>query len=316
MNLRYAISMVVIVSVILLFDGCKSDDDEPQVDTPVIESFSPTSGILMDEVTINGKNFNTSKDLNIVKFNGIIAEVLTFSPTQLKVAVPASATTGPITVEVLQKVGKSETDFMVPTPEIIDVTPLLGGEGLPVVITGENFSVKTPTLNIVKFNGTIAEVLNASANALEVAVPAGATTGKVTVEVGVNKGTSAEEFEICNDAELIIVSATAELTDATNTHAIIVVKNVGKQTIDLTQWAYQNYASKDNMVGDDAGGGGSFIFENVTLETGEQYTIHAYAGLSNSSLYNYFIINLYVPNGETVAECYSDNNSIIVPLEK
>lgn len=318
MNLRHTILSISVISAMLLFDGCKSDDDDdPQADTPVIESFTPSSGILMDEVTITGKNFNTSKDLNIVKFNGITAEVLTVSTTQLKVSVPSFATTGPITVEVLQKIGTSTSDFTVPVPEIVDVTPLLGGEGLPVVITGENFSVNKPTLNIVKFNGTIAEVLNASANALEVEVPAGATTGKVTVEIGgVHKATSPEDFVICNNAELLIESATAIWTGS-GTHAVIVLKNVGKQNIDLSQWSYQNYASLDEAVGNDAGGGGSIIIgDDLILETGEEFTINANAGLANGASYNYFIITLLVNNGQTVTECSTANNLIIVPLDK
>ena len=128
LNMKLSISVLSVIllgGVLASFNGCKSDDeDEPIDETPVISSFTPTMGIWSDEVTITGKNFNPSKDLNTVKFNGITADISSVSATELKVTVPGWATTGPITVEVLQKIGTSATDFTVPVPQIVDVPPL------------------------------------------------------------------------------------------------------------------------------------------------------------------------------------------------
>jgi len=66
---------------------------------------------------------------------------------------------------------------------IFGFTPSQGGIGQTVVIQGQNFSA-TPSANTVQFNGTAATVTAATANSLTVTVPAGATTGLISVTVG------------------------------------------------------------------------------------------------------------------------------------
>lgn len=63
---------------------------------------------------------------------------------------------------------------------IVQLSPQRGEVGSSVRIEGTGFST-TPSSNTVKFNGTTATVSAASATALTVKVPAGATTGSVTV---------------------------------------------------------------------------------------------------------------------------------------
>jgi YD repeat-containing protein len=62
-------------------------------------------------------------------------------------------------------------------------TPQRGAVGTAVTILGQNFST-TPTSNIVQFAGVNAAVVSASATTLVVLVPAGATTGALTLTVG------------------------------------------------------------------------------------------------------------------------------------
>jgi len=66
---------------------------------------------------------------------------------------------------------------------ILGFSPTQGGAGTTVTIQGQNFSA-TPTANTVKFNGTTATVTAATANSLTTTVPAGATTGPISVTVG------------------------------------------------------------------------------------------------------------------------------------
>lgn len=63
---------------------------------------------------------------------------------------------------------------------IIEFTPDSGSTAQPVTIYGTGFSA-TPAQNTVSFNGVTATVSSASANMLEVTVPAGATTGAISV---------------------------------------------------------------------------------------------------------------------------------------
>ncbi len=66
---------------------------------------------------------------------------------------------------------------------IFSFSPAQGSVGQTVAIQGQNFSA-APSANTVKFNGTTATVSAATANSLTVTVPAGATTGLISVTVG------------------------------------------------------------------------------------------------------------------------------------
>ncbi len=92
--------------------------------------------------------------------------------------------------------------------------------------------------------------------------------------------------------------------------------NFGKETIDLSQWSYQNYASV-NQVYDpgDAGGGGAILDGNGTIATGESKVITSSVGL-NAAPYSYFIFTVSVDPGQTVNECFTTNNTLTVPIQK
>ena len=66
------------------------------------------------------------------------------------------------------------------SPSVVGIAPAQGRAGTLVTLTGGNFSA-SPAGNQVAFNGVVAPVLSANGTALTVRVPAGATTGAVTV---------------------------------------------------------------------------------------------------------------------------------------
>jgi ELWxxDGT repeat protein len=164
---------------------------------PEITSFSPQSGVVGTEVTITGKDFNTATFNNVVRFNGKLATVTQASPTQLKVRVPNSATTGKITVAVGTKVARSNDEFkvIILQPDIFSFSPTSGTEGTEVVIKGQNFSTVASN-NTVRFNGRFARVLQASDTELKVVVPPAATTGKISVHVGAKSDISSQVFTV------------------------------------------------------------------------------------------------------------------------
>ena len=165
---------------------------------PYILSFDPLKGGGLDNVTvtIKGVNFSTTPASNTVKFNGVAATVTEAKERELKVKVPSGATTGKITVEVGGVVATSASDFSAPAPTISGVTPGFSIVGGTVVITGTNFNT-TAANNIVKFNDVAADVPSAaSATSLTVIVPAGATTGKITVTIDGQTATSSDNFKI------------------------------------------------------------------------------------------------------------------------
>ncbi len=88
--------------VLTVSDGTSSDIDTVVVrsNPPTIESISPTSGAVGTLVTINGNNFSPTAGQNTVYFNGLSAAVTSDAITQLTASVPATATSGTVSVQV------------------------------------------------------------------------------------------------------------------------------------------------------------------------------------------------------------------------
>ncbi len=81
-------------------------------------------------------------------------------------------------------------------PEVTNFTPASGKVGAAVTITGKNFADKAAG-NVVRFNGKQATTVTMpAADKLVAAVPPDATTGKITVTVGSQTGTSATDFTV------------------------------------------------------------------------------------------------------------------------
>src|SRR5690606_39939003 len=70
---------------------------------------------------------------------------------------------------------------------------------------GTDFAASTGG-NTVKFNGTSATVLTATSRSLVVSVPAGASSGKVTVEVGAKSATSVNDFLLTLPASPVTIA--------------------------------------------------------------------------------------------------------------
>lgn len=78
---------------------------------------------------------------------------------------------------------------------VLEVTPDRGAVGASVTIEGTGFSA-TPSQNTVKFNGTTATVTSASATKLVATVPAGATTGTISVTAPSGTANSPTTFSV------------------------------------------------------------------------------------------------------------------------
>jgi gliding motility-associated-like protein len=122
--------------------------------SPVIASFTPTSGIPGTTVTINGSNFSSTPGDNNVKFNGVNSTVLTSNATSITAKVPLSATSGAISIAIGCNVVTSSSNFIVtpPAPTITSFTPSSGKVGTAISIDGTNFNLTTA----VSFGGIAA----------------------------------------------------------------------------------------------------------------------------------------------------------------
>jgi hypothetical protein len=97
MNILYNTLKILPIAGLLFLNSCK-DEVTPSLNdlsvggaaTPVITSFNPPNSALagVTHVTITGQNFNPSAVGNFVYFNGLPADVLSATPTELVVIPP------------------------------------------------------------------------------------------------------------------------------------------------------------------------------------------------------------------------------------
>ncbi|MCG3119067.1 MAG: hypothetical protein ALAOOOJD_01395 [bacterium] len=175
---------------------------------PVLSSFSPLSGAIGTAVTIIGSSFNTATQ---VAFNGMAASSFTIaSDTEIQVEVPAGATSGKITVTNPSGTATSADDFVLTPPlppGIVSFNPTNGVVGTQVTITGANFTGATQ----VAFNGVAASTVTVMSNSsLRADVPAGATTGKISVTAPGGTAMSADDFTVTPPPQNLIFNPTAD----------------------------------------------------------------------------------------------------------
>jgi hypothetical protein len=147
---------------------------------------APTNGTVDGgtQVSITGQNFRSGAQ---VYFGGLSASnVQVLSATAIQATVPAN-TAGPANLVVVNSDGTwgIETNAFTYTalpPQISNVSPLTGSVATLVTITGAEFSSRISDVD-VRFNGTPANVVSTNRTTITVLVPAGATSGPVTVSI-------------------------------------------------------------------------------------------------------------------------------------
>lgn len=159
---------------------------------PVITSFSPINGTFGTTVTITGHNFIGT---TAVSFGGLPADVFSIQSSTTITAVVGDAASG--FVKVTTPEGSDSLQgfiYNVPVPpSVISFYPATGPVGTVVTISGNNFNTDT-ALNYVYFGPAKAKIISASANALQVKVPAGAAYGSISVTTGYLTGFSGTPF--------------------------------------------------------------------------------------------------------------------------
>ncbi|WP_242917709.1 GEVED domain-containing protein [Pontibacter liquoris] len=177
-----------------------------QVAVPTFTSFSPREGLPGDTVRLRGTALATT---HTVLFNGVEANFKVISDKELRAVVPASATTGRITIQTTGGKDVSGKLFTVLQPQIAFFAPWWGHAGSAVYIAGRYLS----TTKNVSFNGVEAKSFSVYNDYLvRAVVPAGATTGRIMLELeGGATATSAWNFQVTgNPWALIAFRATAD----------------------------------------------------------------------------------------------------------
>ena len=145
---------------------------------PVINSFTPTNGLPNSFVTIDGANFLGATN---VTFNGVSAAFNVTADTQITATVPASASTGPISVSTPGGSVTSSVSFYL-APRLTTFSPATGPVATVVTLNGTNLSdVVSVTFAGTNSTTVAAPVSSISATQLVVLVPTNAVSGLVTV---------------------------------------------------------------------------------------------------------------------------------------
>ncbi|HEX6291760.1 MAG TPA: RHS repeat-associated core domain-containing protein [Herpetosiphonaceae bacterium] len=159
--------------------------------------FTPNAGPVGTTVTLYGTGFSATAADNVVKFNGVTATVTSASATQIVVSVPASATSGTLSITTQGATVTSSTPFTVQaaaaTPQITAFTPTVGAPGTVVTIDGANFEAAIAN-NKVGFNGTLAHLTSVTSTRIETTVPTKAASGRLSVATPAGKVVSSSDF--------------------------------------------------------------------------------------------------------------------------
>ncbi len=146
-----------------------------------------------------GNRFSIFKNIHT---GGALTPASFSAPFNTTVTAPRGITTGDLNLD-----GKPEIiitraagflvvyENLIGNPLITSFDPTSGPVGTTVTITGENFS-STPANNIVTFNGITAVVTASTPTSITTTVPAGATTGLLSVTVSGATGISATPFTV------------------------------------------------------------------------------------------------------------------------
>lgn len=162
--------------------------------TFALRSFAPAAGGPRGTVvTLSGTGFTPT---TAVEFNGTPASKTYVNATTLRAVVPSAATSGVIrATNSAAPVGtvQSPTRFTVTpfvAPTISSFTPASGPAGTTVTINGKAFS----GASAVRFNGAAAPFTIVNAAKITATVPAGATTGRISVTTSAGTAQSATNF--------------------------------------------------------------------------------------------------------------------------
>ena len=161
-----------------------------------ITSISPDYGKAGTEVVIKGTGFSALNAENKVKLGDLSLEPTSSSATEIKVKVPENGVHGKFKVEVLEANAESSQFFYEPIIQSLSKTSAKVGEDF--TITGKHFDGDKAQLE-VKIGTKVLEIVTASLSSIQVKIPTGTESGKVSVARKGKPAVEGPEFTITVD---------------------------------------------------------------------------------------------------------------------
>ena len=150
---------------------------------PAIANFAPSSGAAGTVVTLNGSGFTGANQAWVGAARNVAVTVV--NDTQVKVAIPAGATTGAIAIFNPSYVAFTATAFTVQSSAatykqqgIMNFSPSSGAPGTVVTLNGSGFTGSTVAWIGAAKNGKVKVISDIQ---LQVTIPTGATTGAIGI---------------------------------------------------------------------------------------------------------------------------------------
>ena len=167
---------------------------------PTITSLDKMTAPVGADVTINGQNFTGAFE---VKFANTLAVITSNTGTVIKTKVPATASSGKVSVTTPAGTGFSNQDFAVQgTPIISSFTPTFGGVGTKIILTGANLMAVTTA----RIGSKDLKINSKTDTQMEVEVLAGSVTGKISVISPGNTFETTDNFVIAGTPQITNVT--------------------------------------------------------------------------------------------------------------
>lgn len=180
-----------------------------ETEAMVIESLSPSYGFPGDEFEIVGKNFACAKELFKVKLGQQNVKVISATDDRIRAYVPMDATSGIVTVSLLDKQASSDEVFKVlGKPSVEGISAEWGFVGDDVTFYGSLLGTCAEDIKLMFGTSRVAATITDwSENQFTATIPLDATTGRLRLMVVTqNVNTPIEEFTIRQHGNVTSVS--------------------------------------------------------------------------------------------------------------
>lgn len=171
-----------------------NSNEYPYTILPLIDGIKPITAKIGNEITITGSGFgNTQSNSFVTVGNKNATTYNNWTGTEIKVIIPNGVTSFKVSVTVAGN-KSNEIDFKV-IPDITNISPTSVRIGDEITITGTGFGDAKGSSEVL-FNTTLAvDFTNWADEEIIVKVPAGATSGKISVSVN-NQKSDEKDFVV------------------------------------------------------------------------------------------------------------------------
>lgn len=319
--------LTLFIGALLFFAACKKDSD-PIVtpDPPVTEPLTAAAAKPGDTLIIRGSNFSEFDNENNVEFNGVGGTIETATATEIKVIVPAKATTGIVTVTVNGVKTEVGTLVIVPytlfcikgnfqqTPslrQLVALDPENGTETLVATLnetgdkvedaiylpaTNEVIGRDEDGANLIKINITTKQVT-------KVPLSASATSGFVELVVDKNNALYAIKIDFTNQSH--IMQTLVKLDPKTGAATTIKGFELNEE------WGSLVYLPANNEVVGLTGAGTKLLKLNLTTKDTSSVALENTSAVQYRELLTDNVSNLYGYKAD-----YSDPVNYVAQIQK